>query len=327
MSKMFWIGVDLGEKFFDAAVVGEETRSVAWAKLPCKTFAHTEAGMRQFVSWARALMARDTADGICLEATGRMAWQWTEMVADALGPVAMVNPRCSRNYGRALNIADKNDRVDACILAFYGIDRRPVAHRLPTKAQQELRDLTHAYQEVQTQYRAWKSRLRQKDLPSIVRKEYSGFLKKLEKTLAQLDAAIHQFLEKHKAFKEDAELMQTIPGVGEKTARTLLAEFGDLRQYSRSQIVALAGLYPREFRSGTSVYKKPRITKTGNARVRAALYMAALNARTCCPPMVAFADRLQKKGLRPKQILVAISRKLLLIARTMLTNQETFKCA
>lgn len=119
--------------------------------------------------------------------------------------------------------------------------------------------------------------------------------------------------------------MATIPGVGAKTTRVLLAHFGDLREYSRNELVCLAGLYPKQFQSGTSVRKKPKLAKGGGARIRAALYMAALTARRFCPHLKIFAQRLAEKGLSNMAILGAVMRKLLLLVRALVVSGKDYQ--
>jgi transposase len=91
-----------------------------------------------------------------------------------------------------------------------------------------------------------------------------------------------------------------------------------------AQVVAYAGLDPAPHESGTSVRGAGRISKTGNARLRRALYMAAVSAVRCNPPLRAFYERLLARGKRKKVALVAAARKLLVLMVTLLTHGRDF---
>ena len=118
--------------------------------------------------------------------------------------------------------------------------------------------------------------------------------------------------------------MATIPGVARKTVRATIAMFGDLRQYKRNEIVALAGLYPDEFLSGTSVHRKSKLVKGGGARLRGCLYMGTLTSRRKCPQLRAFADRLEGRGMHDKAMLCALMRKTLLLMRALVISETDY---
>uniref|UniRef100_UPI00048FDF71 IS110 family transposase n=3 Tax=Niveispirillum irakense TaxID=34011 RepID=UPI00048FDF71 len=108
----------------------------------------------------------------------------------------------------------------------------------------------------------------------------------------------------------------------------LLAEIPDFRAFSHNkQITAFVGLDPRDHQSGSSVNRRAHISRVGNPRVRAVLYMCALSARRHNPVLKAFADRLMENGKAPKAILVAVARKLLVIAYGVLKTRTPFKPA
>ena len=128
------------------------------------------------------------------------------------------------------------------------------------------------------------------------------------------------------ALQEAACLLQSIPGIGTKTAATLLGEYGsDALNYSIKEWESFAGLDVVEWKSGTSVRKKPRISKQGNWRVRRALYFAAMVATRHNPTVRSYYQRLLNRGEEKKAALVASMRKLLQISRGVLKNQTPFR--
>jgi transposase len=88
--------------------------------------------------------------------------------------------------------------------------------------------------------------------------------------------------------------------------------------------VAYAGLDPRCFDSGSSVHKKPRISKAGNKHLRPALYMPSLVAARHDPHFRGFYQHLLAEGKLKMQALVAAMRKLLHALHAMFTNHQPY---
>ncbi len=157
----------------------------------------------------------------------------------------------------------------------------------------------------------------------------------LERMLAWLDDeiktvsdAIAALIRQDKAIHEDHALLVSIPGLAAPSAAILLAEIPDFRAFSHNkQITAFVGLDPKDHQSGSSVNRRAHISRVGNARVRAVLDMCALSARRHNPVLKAFADRLKENGKAPKAILVAVARKLLVIAYGVLKTRKPFQPA
>lgn len=125
--------------------------------------------------------------------------------------------------------------------------------------------------------------------------------------------------------KEAVALLCTIPGIGALSAAQVLSEVPGLAQFKSARAVAAyAGLVPSERQSGTSVRGRARLSKLGNARLRKALYMPALSARRWNPLVRALGERLQQRGKRPKQVVVACMRKLLHLCYGVLKTGRPF---
>jgi transposase len=121
-------------------------------------------------------------------------------------------------------------------------------------------------------------------------------------------------------------LLQSIPGIGELTAWDILAELPDVEQFDSAQAVAAyAGLSPREHRSGSSIHKKTRLSKQGNARIRKAMYFPAVNALTWNPLVKAHYERLVAAGKIRMVALAAAMRKMLMICYGVLKHQQPFQ--
>ena len=130
--------------------------------------------------------------------------------------------------------------------------------------------------------------------------------------------------------KRRFEILTSIPGVGDVVAITLIACLSELGSLSDKQVAALAGLAPIADDSGK--HHGIRVIWGGRSTVRRALFLAALSAKSCNKEMKAFFQRLADKGKAKKAAIVAVARKLvvlanLLIARDRLWQKVAPKCA
>jgi len=157
-------------------------------------------------------------------------------------------------------------------------------------------------------------------------------LAELEVEIADLKAKErHHLVGAEQLVEEDAQAAQrlaglvSIPGVGPITALTLLSLFRKYSDSNRRQIVALAGLDPIQFQSGTSVHGKSRISKRGNREVRKRLYEATLSAARYNPSVRAIYRRLKAQGKPEKVARIAAARKLLLIAHAIYTTGDAYR--
>ncbi|KAF0815530.1 IS110 family transposase [Cytobacillus sp. FSL W8-0315] len=89
----------------------------------------------------------------------------------------------------------------------------------------------------------------------------------LSKIAGEIDALAKEIEEYH--------ILQSIPGIGEKIAATIISEIGEIDRFNDAKkLVAFAGVDPSVFSSGKFTASVNRITKRGSSRLRHALYMA-----------------------------------------------------
>jgi len=324
MSKRWWIGVDVSKRSFSAALASDEDKPSDWARVPYRTFQHTDTGLKAFVQWAGQRLGGCELEGICLESTGRLGWIWMEALGQRLGRVSMVNPARPKRFAESLGLRDKTDRVDACVLALFGAIVRPMPTQLPAPVLRELRECNRMFTAMSTDRQAYEKRLRDGFSSAVVRRELRRTVAALERRMQALQKRMDELVASDPALAEDVERITTIKGVGRRTAYVLIAELGDMRAYSRSELVSFAGLYPRSVQSGSSVHKPSRLAKHGGGPIRRALYLCAMAARVHNPQMRRFYLRLRANGKAPMAALGAVMRKLLLLARSLLINQTVY---
>ena len=147
----------------------------------------------------------------------------------------------------------------------------------------------------------------------------------LDEQIEQLAQRIREHIDQNPDLKERKELLTSIPGIADVTAARLLAEIPPLERFEGApQLAAYAGLTPREHQSGSSVYRRSRLSKTGNAHLRHALYMPALVALRWNPTIQVFAARLRERGKHKMAIVGAIMRKLLHIVYGILKSGKPY---
>jgi transposase len=259
---------------------------------------------------------------VVLEATGGLQMPAAGALAAAGLPLAMVNPRQVRDFARATGQLAKTDRLDAQVLAHFAQAVGPAPHPLPDAQAQELTALLTRRHQVIEMLTAEKNRLRA-TRPDSVRQRVQEHIRWLEQELGGLDRDLDRTIRESPLWREKDNLLRSVPGIGPVVSITLLAELPELGTLSRHQIAALVGVAPLNRDSGR--FRGKRMVWGGRARVRAALYMAALAATRHNPVIKAFYQRLCGAGKAKKVALTACMRKLLIILNSMLKHQQPWQ--
>jgi transposase len=272
-------------------------------------FANDSAGQRELLKWI------GKAARVCVEATGVYHLQLALMLRRAGVEVMVVNPRVAKDFARALTNRSKTDRVDAWTLLEYVERMEFIAWQAPSEAVLELRELGRRLGELVQTGVDEKNRLHAKSASGIsktVVADVKAHVAQLEKRIKSIETAAVEVIESDADLREQFEILKGIRGVGRRSAIELLTELAVLDPTMNvKQLVAYAGLDPRRYESGTSVEKPARISKMGNARLRAILYMNALSAVRHDRGARLFFARLVARGKKKMQALVAVMRKLL----------------
>ena len=255
---------------------------------------------------------------IVLEATGGYELRAAAALAAAGLPVAVVNPRQVRSYARSVGQLAKTDRIDARILARFADAVRPEARPLPDANTRAIEALITRRRQLVAMITAEENRL-QMALP-ITRKEIKTHVAWLRRQLAKINETLDDSVRRSPIWRAKDDLLQSVPGIGNTTAHTLLALLPELGSINEKQIAALVGVAPLNQDSGT--FRGRRRVYGGRARVRTALYMAALVASRHNPVLKAFYGRLRDAGKPAKVALVACMHKLLIILNAIIRDGQ-----
>lgn len=231
--------------------------------------------------------------------------------------VAVVNPRQTRRFAGALGQLAKTDTIDAAVLAHFAEAIRPAARAVVDGTIGQLQELLARRRQLLVRITAEKQRLA-KVAGRVIARSLKTTIETLERQLDLIDRAIGQLIEADPALAERLERLETVPGIGDVSARTLLAELPELGCVSRHEIAALTGVAPINRDSGR--YRGKRRIQGGRVEVRAPLDMATLVAIRHNPLIRPFYRRLREAGKLAKVALVACMRKLLTLLDAMLRD-------
>ena len=252
-----FIGIDVSKATLDIAALPD---GETW------TVTNDDAGLAELVP----RLLRLTPTLVVLEATGGFETPAVSALAQAGLPVVVVNPRQVRDFAKALGRLAKTDALDAAMLAEFAQRIRPVPRPLPDEAAQRLESLLTRRRQIVDMLTAEKNRLGFARGP--VQRDIRQHIRWLEKRLTDVDGDLQDAVTASPLYQAKADLLRSVPGVGQVTTLTLLATLPELGQLSRHQIAALVGVAPMNRDSGTMRGK--RRVWGGRAPVRAVLYMA-----------------------------------------------------
>lgn len=280
----------------------------------------TGAGLERLVGELRAL----APVLVVLEATGGFELTVAAALAGAGLPLAVVNPRQIRDFARASGRLAKTDALDAAVIALFAERMRPTPRPLADAETETLGELVSRRRQLVEMIGMEANRHRQARA-ARVRRSIEATLKTLETQLAELDREINDSVRGSPLWRVTDNLLTSVPGIGEVTAHTLIAELPELGQLDRRRIAALVGVAPINRDSGRM--RGPRRIAGGRTSVRNVLFMATLAAVRWNPVLKTHYQQLIARG-RPKKVaMVACIRRLLGILNAIIRTASPWQCA
>jgi transposase len=310
------LGIDIAKQSFDATLL------TADGSQHYAAFTNSAEGFEQLAAWLEQHQL--TTLHACMEATN-VYWLALATWLHAAGhTVSVVNPLRIKGYALAMMQRNKTDKLDSAVIAAFCAKECPSAWEPQSEEQQRLRALVRHRQDLlQTQLQQ-QNRLRDAG-DELVRSSLQSLLKAIEGELESVEQRIKEHLKTQASLQANLLLLTSIVGIAEVTASRLLAELADIEQYHSAKAVAAdAGLNPSQHESGSSVRRRPKLSKLGKAGIRAALWWPAISAMRYCPGFKAFAERLAKRGKAKKVIIGAVMRKLLHVCYGVLKHQTPY---
>lgn len=294
------VGIDIAKAHLDVAVAGTLQR-IAYTP-------QALAGLiEQLAPIGEVLIA--------MEASGGYERLCADTLAQAGLAVTVVNPHRVRSFARSLGQLAKTDAIDARLLALYAARMRPAQRHRPDPDRARLT----ALEARRTQLVAMRTAERQRLDPALadpaIARAIARHIRQLDRDIDAIEQAINQAVAAHPVWRKLHHALQAIPGIGVRTATAIIVGMPELGYLNRREAAALGGLAPINRDSGAM--RGRRFVQGGRQSLKTALYMAALSAARHHPTLKLAYNTMRNAGKAPKVALIAIARKLLLIANSI----------
>lgn len=312
----FNLGIDVSKAKLDCAL---RLQNGKWRN---KVVTNSKEGFETLRTWLHKQGAEQVH--VCMEATGIYWEAVAEFLASSEGcTVSVINPAQIKAYGTSILVRSKTDKVDSQLIAEFCAERNPKPWQMPPAAQQALRALVLRLESLQAMHTQESNRL---DVARpVVRAGIMSHLQWLDKEIREVTEQIKNHIDADPGLHDKQVLLDSIPGLGERTIAVLLAFYAQPERFGNArQAVAFAGLDPCQHESGSSVKGKPRISKVGHSFLRKALYMPAMVTVYKTDWGKKFRAHLAASGKPPMLIIAAMMRKLIHVAFGVLKSGKKF---
>lgn len=313
-----FVGVDVSKAKLDVALL------LANDKFRSKMFANDPSGFAALLQWLKAHAACALPDvHVCMESTGGYQEELACALSDHDVAVSVVNPLLVKRFAEVNRQRNKTDEADAKTLALFCKVQRPERWQAPSASVRALQALVARLQTLQAMHQAESNRLElaHESVAGSVRSVIAGLEEEIERVREQ----IRRTIDDDPDLKSRADLLQTIPGLGDKTIPQLLAYVGDPKRFrSAKALAAYASLTPLIRQSGTSLDRRRGTHPMGHRDLKRALYFPAMVAARYNPLVARFSERLKAQHKPGKVIVVACMHKLLAIVYGVLRSGQPF---
>jgi transposase len=282
-----------------------------------RRFGNDAKGWAALIAWLKGFpIAR-----IAFEPSGAYHHAFERRLAAAGLPLVKVNPRQARRFAEAIGRPVKTDAVDAALLARFAALLKPPVRPVVSATLDAMKELQVARRALVKDRVAAQNRGHTHRSP-LLKRQAAARLRQIDRQITAIDAALRTQLDADPVLQARFEILLSIPGVGAATAFALLVEMPELGAIAHKGAASLAGLAPVARDSGQ--HRGKRFIRGGRAHLRQALYLPALVAVRFNAAMKAKYHALLAAGKLPKVALVAIMRKLLILANALLRDRRTW---
>jgi transposase len=300
-----YIGIDVSKTTLDIYILPQKKHM---------QFSNNLEGIKKLLSKAKLF----TNSLVIMESTGGYETPVSRALCQENLDVCVINPRQIRDFAKALGKLAKTDKVDAQIIALFGMKMEPHPNVVYNEKQQTIAANNVRRRQLIDMIVSEKNRL-DKANPEQV-ESIQRVLEVLEKELKLIEATQEQLICQDDVLQKNKQILTSVKGIGEITATALLCELPEIGNLTPKQIASLAGLAPFNRDSGT--LKGKRTIWGGRASVRIALYMPTIVAIKYNPQIQTFYQHLCQLGKSKMTAIIACMRKLLIIMNAMIRKQE-----
>ena len=307
------VGIDIGKlEFFVSVKIREKYRS--------KSFNNSQKGFNALLGWLKQHQYQHYHCAI--ESTGKYGDNLALFLHENNCLVSIINPAKIKYFMKSQLIRNKTDVIDARSIRDYCELFNP---SLWKPLSTEIRILQAFIKRVDTLNNILlQEQNRLENVDPVIQDSICHNINHLKAEIKRLNREIEEHINNAPDLKKNAELIRSIPGIGEKTTTKILAFLGNLESFpSARKAAAFVGLNPQHAQSGTSL-NYSHLSKTGDADLRKSFYMPALVAIQRQGPMKQFYEKLVSKGKPKKVAICAVMRKLIHIIYGVLKSQTMF---
>jgi len=294
------LGIDISKSNFHVEL------SLGDNKLRHRKFANRKEGFAELAAWLTKHKTQPVH--ACMEATGPYSEDLALYLQQQGHTVSVVNPAQIKAFGQSELLRNKDDKPDAGLIRRFCEKQQPAAWVPPPAHLRQLQALTRHLENLAETKQQQVNRLESTKAKDVV-KSLRKLIAYLDTEIERTEKQIQNHIDTHPDLKEQFELLDSISGIGTRTAATLLGEINFKQYRTARQLAAFVGLTPKNNRSGT-FSGRTRLSKIGNQRVRKALFMPAIVAKQHNPIVRAFCQRLARRGKPKMAIIGAAMRKL-----------------
>lgn len=311
------LGIDIAKQTFTAALY-EQDKLIGEGE-----FRNNVKGFTQLCRWLKKKRVNEL--WCCMEATGRYGDELADHLYQQSYKVSIVNPARIKKYAECKLQRNKNDQLDARLIADFCLTQKPKLWTPPPPEVKALQEMNRQLLSLKDELARQKNRQQAGFSNETVNRSIQSHIDFLQEQIGALHQQIHDHIDQNPALRQKKELLTSIPGIGDITAATILSELAELDRFdTATQLTAFAGLSPAQRLSGTSVRGKTRLCKIGRASLRSALFLPSMTAKRFDPALRAFAERLADKGKCKMVIIGAVMRKLVRIIFGVLKSQTSY---
>lgn len=305
------VGVDISKASFVAAEGSEGAR---------KKFENSDKGFEKFREWLS-----DERAWVCLEATGSYGFKLAAWLVEHGYRVSVVNPARVKSFADSELARNKTDKSDASLLARFCVAHRPEEWEPQGEKARKLQQLVRRLRDLKKARTREKNRLQEPHFTEEMRDSIRNHIEFLDKQIEQIWGKTRKVVDSDDNLKEAIDLVESIPGIGEKTAIIVVGEIQDIDRFTSAKALAAhTGVTPENVQSGTSRNGPASMSKKGSADLRGCLYMPALTAKTHNRVVNAFCNRLENRGKDKAVVIGAAMHKLIRLVYGVWKNREPF---
>ena len=319
------IGIDVSKAKLDCLWLKDTSTGKALSKV----FTNTPMDFQALIAWIEKQTQQPiTTSRVVMEATGIYHEALAYALFKAGAQVCVVNPAQLQSYARSLGARSKTDKKDSMVIARFGATQQCRLWQPEPDEIRVLKALIARLEALEQDIGREENRLEKVHIACAsdeVSVSIHTVLTQLKKEKQRIVDLIDHHIDQNPGLKKDRQLLESIPGVGPVISRYMMAVIRSRCFESAPQCAAYLGLVPIQHESGSSVRDRARLSKAGNATVRAKLYMAAVVSIQHNPDIKRQYARLLKNGKVKMSALCAAMRKLVHICFGVLKHQKPYQ--